>query len=209
MTIPLGLGNPEDPLYGVLDSESNFFYLVSCYRELAEHAVLLLSKHRLVELVLISDAVNWEHNLIDNSVCSSWGLSYNPEKTCVNRYTVHTPETMILLTNVLYFLQAAENVYYFNQLFEWYCDQWIGMILPSDPLREQFATDPWFNLAVEKETANRNRVHARFRQKVNALATALELDIARTDYPVVLKNTIDTLLDDPDVNNHFKKYFQL
>jgi hypothetical protein len=196
--IPLGVGLPDQPLYGVYDTEQNFFYTVSCYQSLVDQAATLLSQYRPAIALLISDAVNWHHTLIDNSVCNCWGIAHIPDKTCVPREIEHSAETLRLIENLLKFLEVNEKLINFYPHVELMCSRRIGMELPASSLRKQFATDVWFNIATAKETDNYNRTLILVNQDLDDIKLVLDLDIGLRDYQDQIHSRILNLpIDQP------------
>jgi len=204
--IPLGVGLPDQPLYGVYDTEQNFFYIVSCHQPLVDQAVTLLSQYRPTIVLLISDAVNWDHTLIDNSVCNRWGVTYTPDKTCVSREIEHSTETLQLIENLLKFLAINEKLITFHPHIEPLCRIWIGTELPAPALREQFATDAWFNSATAKETHNHNRMLACMHQDLDAIKSVFDLDIGLCDYQEQINGRILNLPIDQPLKKIFYEF---
>jgi hypothetical protein len=203
--VPLGIGLPDQPLYGVYDTEQNFFYIVSCHQALVDQAATLLSQYRPAVALLISDAVNWNHTLVDNSVCTRWGIAHTPDKTCVPQAIEHSTETLRLIENLLKFLAINEKLITFQPHVESLCRVWIGTDLPAPALREQFATDAWFNIATEKETDNHNRMLAWMNQNLDDIKSVFDLDIGLCDYQDQINNR---LLNLPiDIDQSLKKIF--
>lgn len=202
-SVPLGIGNPDDPLYGILDQEQNFFYMVTCHRPIAEQATALVAQHRPVKLEIISNAVNWYHTLLDNTVCINWGIDHNPEKICVSREITHTNETVQLVKNLLEFLSVKEKIHNFRCDLEKFCNRRIGMALPAQSLRDQFADDAWFNLATAKETANYQRVYNVSSQHLDNIESVFDLPIGLSDYSAQIAKNMAQL----PVDQKFKKIF--
>jgi hypothetical protein len=201
--IPLGIGLPDQPLYGVYDTEQNFFYIVSGHQSLVDQAATSLSQYRPAIALLISDAVNWHYTLIDNSVCNRWGIAHTPDKTCVPREIEHSIETLRLIENLLKFLVVNEKLINFYPHIEPLCCRSIGMELPAPALREQFATDAWFNLATAKETDNYNRTLTFMNQDLDDIKSVFNLDIGLRDYQEQIHSRMLNL----PVDQSFKKIF--
>ena len=204
--IPLGIGLPDQPLYGVYDTEQNFFYIVSCHQPLVDQAVTLLAQYRPAIALLVSDAVNWHHTLIDNSVCNHWGVAHTPDKTCVPREIEHSTETLRLIKNLLEFLTINEKLITFDPHIGTLCRVWIGTELPAPALREQFATDAWFNSATKKETDNYNRTLAWMNQGLDDIKSVFDLDIGLCDYQEQLNSRILNLPIDQPLKKIFYEF---
>ena len=206
--VALGLGNPEDPLYGVFDTELNFFYLVSCHLEIIEKAVTLLLHHRTVSPMLISDSANWYHTLIDNSVCSNWGITYDPIKTCINNVINHSEETYFLINNLQYFLEIYEKIVYIKQTLHSRCQEWIMLNLPPDELSQQFVNDPWVQFAITRELDNYDYAYAKFEHELSNIISVFELDINTYKYSTCIESKLATLSIDPTISCLFKELYE-
>ena len=85
--IPLGIGALEtDPLYGLLDIDQNFFYIVSHREEFIKLAHTMASPYKSTKILKISNFDNWHHNLIDNQVCMNWGIDLLDSKKIIKKY---------------------------------------------------------------------------------------------------------------------------
>jgi hypothetical protein len=193
----------DQSLYGVYDTDQNFFYIVSGHQSLIEQAATLLSQYRPAIALLISDVVNWHHTLIDNSVCNRWGIAHTPDKNCVPQEIEHSTETLRLIKNSNEFLVVNEKLINFRPHIDSLCRAWIGMDLPAPELREQFATDAWFNIATAKETDNYNHVLTQIDQNLNDIKSVFDLDIGLRDYQEQIHSRMLNL----PVDQSFKKIF--
>lgn len=71
----LGIGpSKDDPLYGLLDTTANFFYLVDYRLHIIHQLAKILNTTQHCVIVDISSCNDWQHNLIDNDVCDRWGI---------------------------------------------------------------------------------------------------------------------------------------
>lgn len=71
----LGLGpSKNDPLYGLLDTTANFFYLVDYRLHIIHQLAKILNTTQHCVIVDISSCDDWRYNLIDNDVCDRWGI---------------------------------------------------------------------------------------------------------------------------------------
>lgn len=70
----IGVGMATDPLYGLLDSQRNFLWLVDYRLPVICQLQSVLQTESQCRLVAVADCENYQHNLIDNTVCARWGL---------------------------------------------------------------------------------------------------------------------------------------
>jgi hypothetical protein len=72
----IGVGpSSQDPLYGLLDIDLNFFYVVDYRKHIIEQVHNLIAIHKNVATIPLHACKNWYFNKIDNTVCWNWGLT--------------------------------------------------------------------------------------------------------------------------------------
>jgi hypothetical protein len=150
----IGIGpTAQDPLYGLLNTEKNFFYAVDYRKHIVDELFEFFKDYKTTVVIPISACGDWFYNKIDNSVCYNWGVSvYDPEfraknleQNCVfltNRKDKLTSELTTLITN----LQEV-------------CKQFAGIdnCLNRSPhpitinLVQLFGDDPWIQHAFKIE----------------------------------------------------------
>ena len=68
--------NSLDTLYGLLDVDQNFFYVVDKNQHLIDRLYLVMTSDTNIIKVDLHACSNWLVNQIDNDVCFQWGLGF-------------------------------------------------------------------------------------------------------------------------------------
>jgi hypothetical protein len=170
----LGVGPSEqDPLYGVIDTTRNFFYVVDYRLVMATRMAAVLASFAPVRLLALHECRNWSANLIDNSVCERWGIETDLKSGLLTLVENHAAvrETDLLVMQNLDFVRRifltidardAENVM---------------QDLPLTRAQVMFAQDAWVQSAAEIETG----YHAHARGLWQATKQSLVQILASTD----------------------------
>lgn len=147
-----GLGpTAQDPLYGLLDIEKNFFYVVHFRKDWILQTQKILSLYRKTEVVAIHKCSHWHYNQIDNTVCWNWGVDRDLKKIMDQEdfeislvelsAMVHDSETMTVINHlqyILYYMDLFDRRYpYFERLQESYNFHPVAIIFDSDPWIQQ------------------------------------------------------------------------
>ena len=72
----IGVGpSLQDPLYGLLDIDLNFFYVVDYRKHVIEQLHNLIGIYKTVATIPLHACKDWYYNKIDNAMCYNWGIT--------------------------------------------------------------------------------------------------------------------------------------
>jgi hypothetical protein len=108
-----GINTPESPLYGIYMPIIERFLVVYHDLSIIGNLKIILSSKIEAKIICISDCINYQHNLVDNSVCLNWGLD-PPPGTLVPRKRKYRDLTLVNWTTEH---DALKNL----QEFAFYC----------------------------------------------------------------------------------------
>lgn len=184
----LGVGPSEqDPLYGVIDTARNFFYVVDYRLVMATRMAAVLARFAPVRLLALHECGNWSANLIDNAVCERWGIETDLRSGLLTLVENH-------ITMQAADLEVMQNLDFVRRIFLTIDARDAENVMQDLPLtRAQivFAQDEWIQSAAEIETAY--HVHARGlwqATKQSLVQILASTDISTRDYAQQVKTRL-------------------
>lgn len=151
----LGIGQSGDPLYGLLDSRDNYFYLVDYRLPVICQIAKILKTSRACQLVALSECTNYHHNIIDNDICAAWGVVPSPVETQsmigADRRLVENTHSLdetsqIIMTNLQTARQIIELMHEIEESMDWDWRQ-----SPKFAAQTFMLPDQWLMHAVDRE----------------------------------------------------------
>jgi hypothetical protein len=112
----LGVGpTAQDPLYGLLDLDENFFYMVDHRENIINGLWQVLVRSKKVKIIAIHQCIDWYYKKIDNQICWSFGINlcdqtyrdhaikYNgTEMSLIQHLTPTSEKTVAVVKNLCY-----------------------------------------------------------------------------------------------------------
>jgi hypothetical protein len=186
----------NNKLYGLLDTQDNFFYKVYFEQAIIEHLQTLIQDRRPTVVIPLHKCSNWHRNIVDNTNCSHWGLDVFSSEyrsasltykniNLIQNYHVVDCTTQILfdnlsfVTNLLTFKLPVDN---------------IRFQMP-EKLQIMFNDDPWVQKAILKEKHYLDQYTVLYDDIVEEIKKfTQEINIDQTDYVDQLEQKIKAQL---------------
>jgi hypothetical protein len=152
----IGMGRSlQDPLYGLLDIDLNFFYVVDYRKHVIEQLHNLIGIHKTVTTIPLHACKNWYLNKIDNTVCHNWGTTmFDSEMRSLSlkQNDISLTPNGLEITDELKFL--IQNCQETSILLAAIVDQSGKPNYVASEIIYFFANDPWVQKAnnIEKQT---------------------------------------------------------
>lgn len=207
----LGIGsNKHDPLYGLLDLDQNFFYIVDYRQSVINEVGQILDHTRPVSVLKIHECVNWYYNKIDNNVCVKFGVNMLDSKDfllalkfgkmlLVDKFESVDPGITIVVNNLTYVTAVITQMQQTDQTFQ---------LHSSDSVLLMFAKDVWLRQSRDKELEYFNDLKqewSRARQEVTDILK--RHDISDQTYQTMVDQDIKKFVTDRAA--HFIPLYQL
>ncbi len=207
----LGIGSSKhDPLYGLLDLDQNFFYMVDYRESVISEVGQILNHSKAVRVINIQDCANWHYNKIDNSVCVKFGVNFFDSKDfllalkfgkmeLIDKFDSVDPGTMIVVNNLPYVSAVITQMQQTDQKFQF--DS-------TDKVLLTFAKDTWLQQSRDRELEyfdDLKQQWTRARQTVSDILN--QHDIASETYQTMVNQNIKKFVTDHAP--HFMPLYQL
>jgi len=211
---PLGIGpSLQDPLYGLLDVDQNFFYIVDYKKNMIDLLHDVMSSHKNVTIIPIHTCLGWFHQQIDNSVCCQWGVNFfdsheripglmDNNMRLIPKSSGVAPSTQIIIKNLFYLVSVCEkiegcNKFYFdyrtpkNVLIMFADDHWIQAAHKTELNYDKHAKTRWQDLLQQiYQLMKRHDINTeQYADSINQSIKKLAIDTIPYFYP--LKNLYD------------------
>jgi hypothetical protein len=145
--------NSLDTLYGLLDVDQNFFYVVDKNQAIIDRLYLVMAVDTKIVKVDLHACSNWMPNQIDNDVCPEWGLGFfdkdyrstslmGNDSLLINHSKSTSEKTLIIIQNLNYVKKILFEIDANSPAFDYQRPKNIVTM---------FADDAWVTACAKKE----------------------------------------------------------